>query len=82
MGSHSLTCDYLGRKFAIITTTAMIEIGGILATGGLLKYRIWGLSLRTDEVCRNSFEWAYDQWHVLDDDCMYLLPKVPAAELY
>ncbi|KAI9811882.1 MAG: Plasma membrane permease, mediates uptake of glycerophosphoinositol and glycerophosphocholine [Pycnora praestabilis] len=27
-----LTCDYLGRKFAIILTTAMIVIGGILAT--------------------------------------------------
>jgi MFS family permease len=27
-----LTCDYLGRKFAIVTTTAMIVIGGILAT--------------------------------------------------
>ncbi len=27
-----LTCDYLGRKVAIITTTAMIVIGGILAT--------------------------------------------------
>lgn len=29
----SLTCDYLGRKFAIVTTTAMIVVGGILATG-------------------------------------------------
>lgn len=27
-----LTCDYLGRKVAIILTTAMIVIGGILAT--------------------------------------------------
>jgi MFS family permease len=27
-----LTCDYLGRKFAIIVTTLMIVIGGILAT--------------------------------------------------
>ena len=27
-----LTCDYLGRKVAIITTTAMIVLGGILAT--------------------------------------------------
>lgn len=27
-----LTCDYLGRKFAIVVTTAMIVIGGILAT--------------------------------------------------
>ncbi|KAI9872761.1 MAG: Plasma membrane permease, mediates uptake of glycerophosphoinositol and glycerophosphocholine [Pleopsidium flavum] len=27
-----LTCDYLGRKFAIVTTTAMIVVGGILAT--------------------------------------------------
>jgi MFS family permease len=27
-----LTCDYLGRKFTIITTTALIVIGGILAT--------------------------------------------------
>lgn len=27
-----LACDYLGRKIAIITTTAMIVIGGILAT--------------------------------------------------
>lgn len=30
---RSFTCDYLGRKFAIITTTAMIVVGGILATG-------------------------------------------------
>jgi MFS family permease len=27
-----VTCDYLGRKFAIILTTAMIVLGGILAT--------------------------------------------------
>jgi MFS family permease len=27
-----LTCDYLGRKFAIIMTTLMIVVGGILAT--------------------------------------------------
>ena len=27
-----LTCDYLGRKVAIVTTTAMIVVGGILAT--------------------------------------------------
>ena len=27
-----LTCDYLGRKMAIVTTTAMIVVGGILAT--------------------------------------------------
>jgi MFS family permease len=27
-----LTCDYLGRKWAIVITTAMIVIGGILAT--------------------------------------------------
>ncbi len=27
-----LTCDYYGRKFAIILTTAMIVVGGILAT--------------------------------------------------
>lgn len=27
-----LTCDYMGRKWAIVTTTAMIVIGGILAT--------------------------------------------------
>lgn len=27
-----LTCDYLGRKFAIILTTVMIVVGGILAT--------------------------------------------------
>jgi MFS family permease len=27
-----LTCDYLGRKFAIVLTTAMIVVGGILAT--------------------------------------------------
>lgn len=32
-GWRSFTCDYLGRKFAIITTTAMIVVGGILATG-------------------------------------------------
>ncbi|KAJ5888394.1 Glycerophosphoinositol permease 1 [Penicillium taxi] len=27
-----LTCDYLGRKFAIVFTTLMIVIGGVLAT--------------------------------------------------
>jgi len=27
-----LTCDYLGRKAAIIITTCMIVVGGILAT--------------------------------------------------
>lgn len=27
-----LTCDYLGRKFAIIATTLCIVVGGILAT--------------------------------------------------
>lgn len=27
-----LTCDYFGRKFAIIATTLMIVFGGILAT--------------------------------------------------
>jgi MFS family permease len=27
-----LTCDYLGRKTAIVFTTLMIVIGGILAT--------------------------------------------------
>lgn len=27
-----LTCDYLGRKFAIVMTTMMIVIGAILAT--------------------------------------------------
>ena len=27
-----LTCDYLGRKFAIVVTTAMLVVGGILAT--------------------------------------------------
>ncbi|KAF2008895.1 MFS general substrate transporter [Aaosphaeria arxii CBS 175.79] len=27
-----LTCDYLGRKFAIILTTLMVVVGGILAT--------------------------------------------------
>ena len=27
-----MTCDYLGRKFAIVLTTMMIVIGGILAT--------------------------------------------------
>jgi hypothetical protein len=28
-----LTCDYLGRKWAIVATTLMIVLGGILATG-------------------------------------------------
>jgi MFS family permease len=28
-----LTCDYLGRKFAIILTTFMIVFGAALATG-------------------------------------------------
>lgn len=29
---HRLTCDYLGRKWAIVITTLMIVVGGILAT--------------------------------------------------
>lgn len=28
----SLTCDYFGRKIAIVFTTLMIVIGGIMAT--------------------------------------------------
>lgn len=31
ISNHSLTCDYLGRKTAIVFTTLMIVIGGILA---------------------------------------------------
>ena len=27
-----MTCDYLGRKWAIVITTVMIVVGGILAT--------------------------------------------------
>jgi MFS family permease len=32
-----LTCDYLGRKFAIVLTTLVIVIGGILATASTGK---------------------------------------------
>lgn len=32
MKLYSLTCDYLGRKTAIVFTTLMIVVGGILAT--------------------------------------------------
>jgi MFS family permease len=41
-----LTCDYLGRKFAIIVTTLMIVIGGILATaasGTTIQGMFWML---------------------------------------
>ena len=43
-----LTCDYLGRKFAIIVTTAMIVIGGILATaanGHTINGMFWMLTV-------------------------------------
>jgi len=45
-----LTCDYLGRKFAIIVTTLMIVIGGILATasnGPTISGMFWMMT-----VCR------------------------------
>ncbi|MCJ1395630.1 hypothetical protein MMC18_008516 [Xylographa bjoerkii] len=45
-----LTCDYLGRKVAIVTTTALIVIGGILATasnGVTILGMFWMLT-----VCR------------------------------
>ncbi|MCJ1420962.1 Plasma membrane permease, mediates uptake of glycerophosphoinositol and glycerophosphocholine [Xylographa parallela] len=45
-----LTCDYLGRKVAIVTTTALIVIGGILATasnGPTILGMFWMLT-----VCR------------------------------
>jgi MFS family permease len=37
-----LTCDYLGRKAAIMITTAMIVVGGILATASN-GYTIYGM---------------------------------------
>lgn len=43
-----LTCDYLGRKFAIIVTTAMIVIGGILATaahGKTIEGMFWMMTV-------------------------------------
>ncbi|KAF2148406.1 putative glycerophosphoinositol permease [Myriangium duriaei CBS 260.36] len=43
-----LTCDYLGRKTAIITTTMMIVIGGILATassGKTIEGMFWMLTI-------------------------------------
>lgn len=43
-----LTCDYLGRKFAIIVTTAMIVVGGILATaanGYTINGMFWMLTI-------------------------------------
>lgn len=45
-----LVCDYLGRKVAIVTTTLMIVIGGILATashGVTINGMFWMLT-----VCR------------------------------
>ncbi|MCJ1282393.1 Plasma membrane permease, mediates uptake of glycerophosphoinositol and glycerophosphocholine [Xylographa opegraphella] len=45
-----LTCDYLGRKVAIVTTTALIVVGGILATasnGATILGMFWMLT-----VCR------------------------------
>ena len=44
-----LTCDYLGRKIAIVTTTAMIVLGGILATasnGVTIEGMFWMLTVR------------------------------------
>ena len=43
-----LTCDYLGRKIAIVTTTAMIVVGGILATassGHTIDGMFWMLTI-------------------------------------
>lgn len=43
-----LTCDYLGRKTAIIMTTAMIVVGGILATassGNTIQGMFWMLTI-------------------------------------
>ena len=43
-----LTCDYMGRKFAIILTTAMIVVGGILATaahGVTINGMFWMLTV-------------------------------------
>ncbi|KAF2089030.1 putative glycerophosphoinositol permease [Saccharata proteae CBS 121410] len=43
-----LTCDYLGRKFAIILTTLMIVLGGILATasnGVTIEGMFWMLTI-------------------------------------
>lgn len=43
-----LTCDYMGRKWAILTTTALIVIGSILATafsGPTLAGKFWMLTV-------------------------------------
>ncbi|KAF2098813.1 putative glycerophosphoinositol permease [Rhizodiscina lignyota] len=43
-----LTCDYLGRKVAIVLTTAMIVLGGILATaakGTTVQGMFWMLTI-------------------------------------
>jgi len=43
-----LVCDYLGRKVAIVTTTMMIVIGGILATaahGTTINGMFWMLTI-------------------------------------
>ena len=43
-----LTCDYLGRKVAIVTTTMMIVVGGILATashGITINGMFWMLTI-------------------------------------
>jgi len=43
-----LTCDYLGRKFAIILTTLLIVLGGILATasnGVTVNGMFWMLTI-------------------------------------
>jgi len=43
-----LTCDYLGRKFAIVATTLCIVVGGILATassGNTIQGMFWMLTV-------------------------------------
>jgi MFS family permease len=43
-----LTCDYIGRKFAILLTTAAIVVGGILATasnGSTIYGMFWMLTI-------------------------------------
>ncbi len=66
-----LTCDYLGRKVAIIATTLMIVLGGILATashGVTIDGMFWMLAISRGIVGfgageSNAFNGAPNIWY-------------------
>lgn len=66
MKLYSLTCDYLGRKTAIVFTTLMIVVGGILATashGVTINGMFWMMTVARGIV---GFGMRY---HVVLPDC-------------